>query len=193
MKGSLPGGRLQPINLCYIIVPNFGKIILNNLPEVSDSKGAAYNDEIILGRSTPLKTFSHSENRTITMDIHLFITDSGNNQQIASGAGVSYVPGDVFTNIKIVRGLESALYPRQDANVGSPFVPPVVCAIQFGRFFADQELCVVLRSMSKKAPVDVPWDDVNLFPYKCDVSLQWDVVYTSSELPGQDRILLIGQ
>jgi len=190
MLGSLPGGRLAPIEKCYIIIPNFGKIILDNLPELGDSKGALYNDEPILGRSTTMTTYSHSEKRTITMTIHLFVTSDS---ALGSNANNEIVPGTVFNNLKIIRGLQSALYPRDDINNGAPFIPPPVCRIQCGRFLADQDLCVILRRCSTKGGTDVVWDEESLLPYKVDVDLEWDVIYMSTELPGQSRIISLGQ
>ena len=90
--------------------------------------------------------------------------------------------------------LESAVYPR-DAESGSlaPFIPPPVCRIKCGSLLGDRELCVILRSYSVKFPTDVPWDRDTYLPYKFDVDLSWEVVYKSSELPGQGRIIREGR
>lgn len=177
MKASLPGGGLlNPIKDCYIIVPiSNGKdvtIEMQSVPEISDSKAATYSNEPILGRSQPQKTFSHSEDRIISMQIQRFTIS----------------PDDTYENIIILRALESAVYPR-DGVGDAPFLPPVVCKIKCGRQLADNELCVVLRNYDVKFPTDVAWDETTLLPYRIDISLTWETVYTSRDLPGQDKIL----
>jgi hypothetical protein len=50
-----------------------------------------------------------------------------------------------------------------------------------------------LKSYSVKFPTDVVWDQDFYVPYKFDVDTSWDVVYRSSELPGQERIAQLGR
>lgn len=177
-KATLPSGDLVPIKDCYVYVPGYGQITLYALPDISDSKSAAYNDEAIIGRSFPLKTYSHSENRVISMQIHLYVRTKV----------------DVFENLQILRALESATYPRDESGGGNaPFIPPPVCRIKCGLLLADEPLCVVLKSYSVKYPTDVPWDKDTYTPWKLDVDTSWEVVYKSSELPGQARILNTGR
>jgi len=179
-RATIPGGELENISKCYIVVPvrrGALKIELNNLPDITDSKSASYNDEPVIGRSFPLKTFSHSENRTISMQLHFFVVKQT----------------DVVTNLFYLRLLESAVYPREDASSGAPFVPPPVCRIKCGLLLADSELCVVLKSYSVKFPTDVAWDSFNFTPYKFDVDTTWEVVYRSEALPGQERIFESGR
>ena len=66
-RATMPDGDLKPIPDCELIIPGVphtlngtqvGQIVFNNLPEYSDQKGAAYNDETVPGRSFPIKTFS---------------------------------------------------------------------------------------------------------------------------------------
>jgi hypothetical protein len=214
-KATTVSGELLQLKNCFIEVPGFTggetaageaggpRIILRILPEITDSKSASYNDEPILGRSMPLKTYSHSENRTITMNAHFMVTQTD----------------DIFRNLGALRALESAVYPREEAETGNnPFLPPPVCKIQCGELLAGtsgpsgrglgvalgggpiqgqpESLCVVLRSYSVNFPVNVPWDGeegLNTYlPYRFSVNLQWDVVYTSKDLPGQERILRTG-
>lgn len=178
-KATTPRGRLIALRDCYIFVPNFGRITLNNLPEISDSKSAAYNDETPIGRSFPLKTYSHSDNRAISMQLHFYVTKQE----------------DIVDNIFILRALESAVYPRDQAGgaANAPFVPPPICRIRCGKLLADEELCCVLKSYNVKFPTDVAWDEDFYTPYKFDVDTSWEVVYKSSDLPGQGRILSSGR
>jgi hypothetical protein len=182
--GSLLEGGLFPIFDCYIIVPGAMTIILDNLPEISDSKSASYSDETVIGRSSPIKTYSQSDNRSISMQLHFVISK----------------PSDVTDNLKKLRAIQSAVYPREGEG-GSPFVPPPVCKIKCGKLLSDRgELCVILKSYSVKFPTEVSWvadaqigTESNIFtPMKFDVDTTWDVVYSSSDLPGQERIVNLG-
>lgn len=175
MKATQAGGDLIPINNCYIMVPGTGEpITFKILPEISDQKSAAYNDEPIIGRAFPLKTYSHSENRSISIQLH-FVTIKRN---------------DVETNLSNLRKIQSAVYPRSGG--GASFVPPPVCKIKCGEILAKRELCCVLRSYSVKFPTNVVWDEEKLLPMKFDVDTTWEVVYKNSDLPGNDRIVDLG-
>lgn len=174
-----PGGQLVDVKDCYIKVSaggSFEEIPLRILPDISDSKSASYNDEPIVGRSFPMKTFSHSENRVISMQAHFITLEEQ----------------DVEKNLRYLRLLESAVYPRTGEN-GAPFLPPPICTIKCGRLLADEELCVILKSYSVKFPTDVAWYGSSYMPQKFEVDLSWEVVYRTSELPGQDRILDTGR
>lgn len=175
-KATLPGGQLIEIADCYVTIPGFGKIAFNNLPDLSDSKSAQYNDETVIGRANPLKTFAQSENRTISAQIHLVVSS----------------PQDVTRNLVILRAIQSATYPRQGTG-GIPFIPPPICRIKCGKLLADDELCVVLKQYSVKFPTEVAWDETTFTPFKFDIDTQWDVVYKSSELPNQSRIMQLGR
>jgi hypothetical protein len=181
---STTNGSLNLINNCTVMIPNAGTITLNNLPDISDSKNAIYNNEAIMGRSTPLYTYSHSGDRTINMTMHFFVVDEN----------------DAVENIKYLRWIQSAVYPRPgDGN--TPFVPPVVCQIQCGTLIAGNvdagfgltPVCCILQSYSVKFPTDVAWDAETFCPYRFDVETAWIVVYTSDDLPNQDRIVRSGR
>lgn len=174
MKGTIPGGALREIENCYIEIPSYGRLTLKSLPDISDSKSATYNDEVVIGRSSPIKTYAHSDNRTISMTLHLFVTEEE----------------DWYTNIKILRAVESAVYPRDEKGIS--FIPPPICKIKCGALLSDNDLCVILKSYSVKFPTDVVWHDDLYTPMKFDIDTQWDVVYNSADLPGQERIMNLG-
>jgi hypothetical protein len=177
---TIPGGMLKPIDNCYIIIPLMdGEFVLtfNNLPDMTDAKSASYNDEVVIGRASPIKTYSQSDNRTISMQIHMIVSS----------------PDDIQDNLASLRALQSATYPRDGAN-GAPFVPPPVCRMRCGRLLSNEgELCVILKSYSVKFPTEVAWDESTFVPFKFDIDTNWDVVYKSSDLPGQDRIFTLGK
>ena len=178
-KATSQGGILADIPKCYIYIPNYGSIIMNNLPDITDGKGASYNDESVIGRSMPLKTYSCSENRSISMQLHFFITS----------------PYDAQDNLDDLRALESAVYPRDQlaGAANAAFVPPPVCRIRCGDLLAKQDICCVLKNYSVKFPTDVAWDEEFFTPWKFDVDTTWEVVYRSADLPGQARILQSGR
>lgn len=175
-KATIDGGRLVPLASCYVFIPNFGNVEVKSLPDLEDTKAANYSDQPIMGRAFPLKTYSHSENRSISLVFHFYAITSE----------------DLTQNLQYLRAIESATYPRE-GNGGSPFTPPPVCRIRCGKLLGEEELCVVLRQYSVRFPTDVAWDEDNYIPYKFDVSTSWDVVYRSSQLPGQNRILDMGR
>lgn len=182
MKQATTNGNLNRIEDCYVIIPggNPSKIEFDNLPDLSDSKGASYNDENIIGRSNPLHTYSHSANRTINISFHFFIVK----------------PGDAENNLNKLRTIQSAVYPRPGTG-GAPFQPPPVCSVKCGELLAKEPLCIVLQNYSVKFPTDVPWyvgkGGGVYCPYKFDVETSWLVVYTSASLPFQNNIVTSGR
>jgi hypothetical protein len=152
-----------------------GQIVMNNLPDLSDSKSASYSDQTVIGRSFPIKTFSHSENRSISWTLHLFVTKAQ----------------DLAGNLAIMRRLESLVYPV-DGGAG-PYAPPRICRLKCGDLLSNNgPICAILKSYSVKFPTDVAWDARSLTPYKMDIDLSFEVVYSSNNLPGADRIMRSG-
>lgn len=177
---TITGGSLVPIENCYIIIPlerDEFKVIMSVLPEITDTKSASYNDEVVIGRSSPLKTYSQSDNRAITMTLHMVVSE----------------PDDIEYNLRALRFIQSAVYPREGAN-GAPFIPPPVCRIKCGKLLSEnEELCVILKNYSVKFPTEVAWDEDTFTPFKFDIETSWDVVYKSADLPGQERIFAFGK
>src|SRR5262249_47741450 len=140
----------------------------------------SYQDEAIMGRSFPLKAYSHSDNRNLSWTVKLF---ASNQQQLDS-------------NVAFLRAIQSCTYPRtQSQNVQvTPYLPPPILTIFCGAVFANDILCAVLRSYNVRFPTDVPWLDTpkQEFPYRLDIELSFDVVYTTADLPGQEKILSDG-
>ena len=205
-------GNLNPVDRCTIEIPLNGVgssqgdpnkyvLTMNNLPDITDTKSAVYNNEPIAGRSVPLYTYSHSGDRTISMQIHFFVVEEG----------------DANRNLEALKIIQSAVYPCQDpADTTYPYTPPPVCKIKCGSLLASRQhhLCVVLQSYSVKFPTDVAWYDEDLLdggmpnnndhysnrktssdycPFRFDVDTTWLVVYSSEELPFQTRIIVSGR
>jgi len=180
---NAPGGQLNTLNdKCTIYIPKPGggveALKPKILPEISDTKKATYADTTIIGRSMPIKTYSHSDNRVITMRLHFMVIE----------------PNDIFQNAFDLWTIESATYPRK----GNPYKPPPVCKIDCGVMLGIEPLCVVLESYNVSYPTNVVWDPDLLVPYYFQVNTTWHVVYTSSggganSLPGQERIFNEGR
>lgn len=154
-------------------------IIMNNLPEISDSKTAVYNSEGIIGRSVPMYSYSHSADRVINFQIHFFIVDKD----------------DEFKNLSDLRAIQSAVYPRQGQS-GLPYKPPPICKLKCGHLVSTGEwVCVVLQSYSVRFPTEVAWEtqESTFCPYRFDVDTSWLVVYSSASLPDQNRIINSGR
>ena len=165
---------------CYIRIPSKIQgtaitdtmIKLYTLPDVSDTKTASYSNESVVGRSSPIKTYSHSDDRQISIQLH-FVTDCEDR---------------VWENLKYLRMLQSAVYPQYDTT-DVPYYPPPVCKIVIGQLLGKCPLCAVLKSYAVRYPTDVAWDEITFLPQKFDVDTSWEVVYRPTNLPGQEKIL----
>lgn len=193
MRATESYGKLNPIPRAEIMIPiirNFRSvairlltnavgrkyiITLNNLPEITDSKSSDYPDENIIGRSFPVKNYSHSGNRQIGMKIHLYTLEDK----------------DRIINMQHLRAIQSAVYPDETPLL--PYIPPPICKIRVGNLLTAQNdgwLCVLLKQYNCNYPIDVVWDEATYMPYKLDIDLIWEVVFPNSRLPGQQRIFM---
>jgi hypothetical protein len=163
------GGKLTKITNCYIMALG-ATLEMQGLPEITDSKSATYSAENIIGRSTPLESYSHSDARTISWEIPFYVTQDS----------------DITDNLASILLIQSLVYPSGDAN-GSP---PPTAQIQCGKLLGDKPLCVFLKNYSIRYGSDVAWDEETMLPYKCIMSTTWEVVYSCSNLPTQRSIFL---
>lgn len=171
MNATDKTGRLRRISdKCYLQIGDF-TLFFNNLPEFGDSKGATYNNESVIGRAAPIKTYANSEDRSISCSIQLFVQD----------------PSDCKKNLTILRNIQSAVYPR--TGPGMPYFPPVICRLRCGNLFSENAICCVMKNYNVKFPTDVPWDYETLCPYRMEISMDFEQVYASQSLPNQNLIL----
>lgn len=164
MKATLPGGKLKNIDDIYIEID--GKTIYAYiLPDISDSKSASYADENSIGRTTPFKNYSYSENRVITWTHHWIVDVRSRVDQI----------------LEEIRYFQALAYP---SNNPSPYSPPWIAHIKAGNILDEDPLCCVLKSYNLKYATDVPWySDLSgktSIPYKVDMDLNFEVVYDNS-------------
>lgn len=177
MRSTLPKGTLIPIYECFISIPELSAedIVMEILPDISDSKSASYPDETAMGRSMPFKSYQNSENRAISWTAHFMAQKKGDTEKM----------------IKWLRIIEACTYPLSNSN-GVPYAPPPICHLRCGDLLSkigSAELCAVLKSYSVKFDTSVPWDETTFVPYKMDVDMQFEVVYNQSDLPGAERIM----
>lgn len=154
----------------------FSTITLRALPEVSDNKSAEYSDEPIIGRSFPVKLYTSSGNRQIGMKAPFFVARES----------------DISNNWTYLRLLQSAVYPEDETQESPAYIPPPICQIRLGFLFTAQNdgwISAILRSCNVSYPTDVVWDYSTYLPYRFDLDLQWDVVFSNSALPGQSKII----
>lgn len=172
VKATNSNGSLQVIKDCYLKIMDH-KVEFRILPEISDAKSASYSDVTVIGRSFPIKTYSHGDNRSIGLKLSFIVTESK----------------DIQRNLQDFRAIASALYTRDDE---SPYRPPPICKFKCGKQLSDEELCVVIRNYSYNSPTNVAWDEETLLPYYFNVNITCEVVYPAVDLPGQDRIFTTG-
>ncbi len=184
IKATSNGGALVNIGGeskdCYLDIPNAGRMLFYILPEISDSKSAHFNDEPVIGRSFPVKTYSHSDNRTISMKVHFVVWADGDVN----------TPGSPAYNLKWLRAIQSAVYPEDDKL--APYKPPPICKLRLGDLLGDFDMCAILTQYSVSYPTDCVWDEELKIPYKFEVDTTWHAVYQTSMLPGQQRIVALG-
>lgn len=185
-KATTQTGALDILKNCYIST-FWGQIQLRILPEISDSKKATYTADSIMGRSSPVVTYSHSDARTISMELTFMVTEKA----------------DIQRNIRYLRLLEALVYPGEPTE--APYSPPQIAQIVCGNLLGDTDdglpgelgspggVCCVLESYSVKFPTEVAWDETTYLPYKFSVSTQWQVVYACKDLPCNSRIISLGR
>lgn len=177
MKGTLPSGDLTSLGDCYIDIPDLPMFIpMKILPDISDSKSAAYADENAIGRSMPFKSYQNSENRTISWTAHF----------------IACKEADLAIIVKYIRAIQACTYPMTLTTGGAPYAPPPICHLRCGELLSStyaSDVCAVMKSYSVKYDTSVPWDELGYIPYKIDVDMQFDVVYDQSSLPGAELIM----
>ena len=183
MRATPIGGPIQFIPNCLLRIPTTKsergvyEIGFKVLPEISDSKGASYADESPPARSFPLKTFSHGDNRSIGVKFTFIVEEDI----------------DAYRNLQDLRAIQSAVYPR-GGNVNQPYLPPPICQFKCGSLLSASFLCMVMKNYSVSFPTNVAWYSSpegygNYVPYKFEVNCDFDVVYPSVAMPGQERII----
>lgn len=115
------------------------------LPDnISESKAAIYGDIITIGRSTPIKTYSHSASKNLNFTLKFFANPE---------------KGDMSMTPKVIKErvdfCYSLLYP--DYSAGFVLKPPPKCLIRIGDQITFAGICkTVTSNYNLEGPV--PWD-----------------------------------
>lgn len=181
MKSTQPNGFLNTLNnKCYIEIPGHQTIHLRILPEISDRKSAKYSDESVIGRSTPLKSYSHSDNRTLSLKLQFLSLNKYELQE----------------NLYNYYAISSLTYPRSGEEIQGPYAPPSICKLRCGDMLrpvnfvgGNPGLSVILDSYDLNIPKDIVRDDETLIPYYFTLSTTWNVVYPAGNLPNQEDVM----
>lgn len=134
------------------------------VPEISESKSAKYNDIGIMGRSTPLKSYSYSDNKSIDVTFFCHSIDAIT----------------LEANKKLLRMVRSSVYP-----VYSGYVPPKVGYL---KIFDILENDIVGNSYSLTYGNQYAWKDEQL-PIYMEIRANFHAVWPHSDLPGFDDII----
>lgn len=172
MNATDRSGRLKPISQkCFLQIGSTPPIYFNNLPDLGDSKSANYEATPVIGRASPIMAYSNSEIRNISCSINLFVQSQS----------------DCKLNLAILRTIQSAVYPT--TGPGAPYYPPPLCKLQCGSLLSEKPICCIMKDYNVKFPTDVPWDAETLCPYRMEISMTFEQVFSSQSLPNSDLIL----
>ena len=190
MRATNKDGKLIPLKDCYLqsdLAANgalYGgnsavQMFFDNIPDISDKKSAKYNDETGIGRTAPIKAYANSDNRAITAECHFYVQESTDGMNNQSAQAI----------VRTLRWLEAHVYPRK---ASAPYAPPPIMQIKCMQNLSDMPMCVILLDYNVKFDSQVPWDEETGIPYKVDVSLSFEVVYNSGNLPFAEDIVVHG-
>ena len=151
------------------------------LPVISDQRSVNYNDEVVMARSFPIKTYANDGNRSISWEISFLIIDEANDPQ--------KIINDIYN-------LQSCTYPQDFSFNDAPFSPPTVCRLVAGSLLGKNGICAVLRSYNMSYPTDVAWfwesgSGIKI-PFYFRMSLQFEQVIATQNLPSAERIRIDG-
>ena len=156
-------------------------ILFEVLPEITENKAATYNDEMILGRSSPVKTFAHSDNRVITMTMNFVATHES----------------DFIRYRQYLFAIGGAAHPRYLDG----YAPPPVCKIKVGGILGSfpSGVDAVLRNYDFNTdPTAFWWDrraidsldrNAQYMSMRFSINTNWDVVYSYESLPHYHDVL----
>lgn len=147
------------------------------LPEVSDSKEAQYSDIPILGRSSPIPTFSHSGYRKFQIAFHLHsITDELKQY-----------------HVNFIRAVASLVHPEYNNSYRPPRLAWFKCGSLIGIPTATGGrgyVRILAESYSYTMDPEYVWlDQLDLVPQYIALNINVRVVYSYARLPGADSVL----
>lgn len=162
LRMASPKASIVPTSVFgYVIVHDRNDTVvpLYFMPqEVQDSYSPNWNDQVIPGRSEPIRSYSHGGPRRVSCNL-VFIAQGGSDQAPTTARDEVYDP------VTIIR---SAMYPRYGTLVEGP---PAV-TLQIGNFLQ-------IRGILAQAEVRWmgPWDVAGgMFPMRAELTVAVDQV-----------------
>lgn len=172
-------GSLLPISIdhAFLRMPGPGGSLKTyafySLPEVSDSKNANYSDIQILGRSSPVKTYSGSDYRSLSVTFNLHGTSEER----------------LLENLEFVRGIASLTHPQYE----NTYLPPPVAKLKIGEMVRGPSgggVDVICMNYSYDMSPEVVWvDKEKLIPLHIALRADFHVVYAFFNLPGSQDVI----
>ena len=166
-------GRLLKLKAtCYIIIDDF-TYDFRSLPEISDSKQANYNSQTVFGRSSPIRSYSDSGARSISVNFDLYNTDEESRS----------------TNASFLRYLAVAVHPTYEG-----YQPPPICkfacgSLLSGKIDGDPEpISCLIMDYNISYGRDSIFDD-KMMPFHVSGSLNLEVVHSRASLPGKKEVI----
>jgi hypothetical protein len=155
-----------------IIWPYTQPFIFLSIPEIRTSKSANYGEQNILGRSSPVNTYSNSGNRKIDITFHLH--------------SVSKYWMNV--NVLFIQAICACVHPRYE----NTYAPPPVVKFKCGELVGNGGYCnLLIESVDYSMNQDEVWfDPPFLIPQYIPLTVSAKVVYPFAKLPGTADVAL---
>jgi hypothetical protein len=178
---STSSGRLSFVEGVSMRIPAAGGGVREwqfvALPEVSDSKEAQYSDIPILGRSSPIPTFSHSGYRRLQIVFHLHSTSEELRKYHA----------------QFIWAAASLVHPEYEQSYRPPRLAWFKCGTLIGGG-SDRTSGGYVRLLTDSVnytldPEQVWLDRSDLMPQYVSLSMAVRVVYNYRGLPGANKVL----
>lgn len=156
--------------------PSTGEWRFIALPEVSVSKQAVYSDIPIIGRSSPIASYAHSNYRRLQITFHLH--------------SLSLFFQDY--HLQFIRAVDSLVHPVYE----NTYSPPRLAMFKCGGLLAGTSieggsyLRILVEDTSYTLSPDVVWyGDTSLIPQYMTLQLNARVIYNFQSLPGAQDVI----
>lgn len=174
IKGDSYGELNELYADCWLEI-NGKRFNLRSAPEISDSKSANYNSTTIFGRSSPIRSYSDSSARTISVSFDLYNVD----------------PSTRTENFNLVRNIAVSVHPEY----GGSYDPPPICKFLCGTLLSAPNengdpypLQCLIMNYNFSYGKETIFDD-GMMPFHIAVSLDLEVVHSTQTLPGRSEVL----
>lgn len=137
------------------------------LPEsIQDSKAAVYGDITVIGRSTPIKTYSHTGAETLAFSLKFFANPEQRDASLS--------PKLIKERVDFCKSLVYPVY------TGFIVKPPPMCIVKIGNYIAFYGVCKsVSTSVTNSPEGGTPWDIdpvTGILPHGVQINLTFEDV-----------------